>query len=176
MGVSVLIFILLIILDIIFINWNDSIINYLIVPVNRFFKLEIQPIKTKKSIFVYTQMFYVLACICLGIALYFLAKGMNMELSFTNIFAIMATISISIVLSLLAFFTVGGLGVREGAMFFMLKQYSNIQAALILPVVARFLTIIVELLMLIVAIIIGIRYGYFTKIGKNGTKVNIERK
>lgn len=163
--ISVLIFMLLIVLDIVFIVWNESVINYMIIPVNRLFKLKIQPVKTRKSVFIYTQMFYVLACVCLGMALYFLARGMNMELSFSHIFAIMATVSISIVLSLLAFFTVGGLGVREGALFFMLKQYSNIQAALILPVVARFLTIIVELLMVIIAIIIGMKYGYFRGIG-----------
>jgi hypothetical protein len=166
-GISVLIFVLLVIVDIIFIIWNESVINYLIVPGNRFFKLKIQPIKTKKSILIYTQIFYFIACVFLGIALYFLAKGLNMELSFSNIFAIMATISISIVLSLLAFFTVGGLGVREGAMFFMLKQFSNIEVALILPVVARMLTIIVELLMVIIAIIIGVRYGYFSKLSKS---------
>jgi hypothetical protein len=169
-GISAFIFILLIITDVIFIIWNDSIINYLIVPVNRIFKLEIEPIKTKKSIFIYTQMLYFLACLFLGMALYFLARGINIDISFSNIFAIMATISISLVLGLLAFFTIGGLGVREGTMFFMLKQFSNMQAALILPVVARFLTIIVELLIVIVAIIIGMKYGYFSNFSKSRQK------
>jgi hypothetical protein len=115
-------------------------------------------------------MLYFLACIFLGIALYFLAKGMNMEVPFTNIFAIMATISISLILGLIAFFSVGGLGVREGMMFLMLKQFSNIEVALILPVVARMLTIIVELSMLIIAIIIGMKYGYFHELIKSRQK------
>lgn len=166
-GFSVLIFLLLIIADVVFIIWNDSVINYLIKPVNRLFKVKIEPIKTRKTIFVYTQLLYFLACIFLGMALYFLARGINIDVSFSNIFAIMATISISLVTGLLAFFTVGGLGVREGTMFFMLKQFSNMQAALILPVVARFLTIIIELLMVIVAIIIGMKYGYFTAFAKS---------
>ena len=165
-GISVFIFAALIVLDIVFIIWSSSIINYLIVPIKRLFKVEIQPIKTNKIIFVYTQMLYFLACIFLGMAMYFLARGINMEVPFINIFGIMATISMSLVLGLIAFFTVGGLGVREGTMFFMLKQFSNIEAALILPVVARFLTIIVELLMVIVAIIIGMKYGYLNGIGK----------
>ena len=169
-GVSAFMFISLIVLDIVFIVWNNSIINYLIVPVNRIFKVEIQPIKTKKIIFIYTQMLYFLACIFLGTALYFLARGMNMGVPFTNIFAIMATISISLILGLIAFFSVGGLGVREGTMFVMLKQFSNIEVALILPVVARMLTIIVELSMLIIAIFIGMKYGYFHELTKSRQK------
>lgn len=58
------------------------------------------------------------------------------------------------------------LGVRERAMYFMLKQFSNIEMALILLVVARFLTILAELIMLTIAIIIGVRYGYFSGLGK----------
>jgi glycosyltransferase 2 family protein len=169
-GISVLIFILLMVLDFAFIIWNDSIINYLIIPVNRLFKIEIQPIKTKRIIFVYAQMIYFAAYILLGIAMYFLANGLNMEIPFANMFAVMATISVSLILGLLAFFSMGGLGVREGAMFFMLKQFSNIEIALIIPIAARLLLSIIELLMGITGIIIGMKYGYFPKSVKNRQK------
>jgi hypothetical protein len=56
--ISILTFILLIVLDFVFIIWNNSIINFLIVSVNRLFKVEIKPLKTKRIIFVYTQTFY----------------------------------------------------------------------------------------------------------------------
>jgi hypothetical protein len=169
-GISILIFILLIALDFAFIIWNDTIINYLIIPVNSLFKMRIQPIQTKRIIFVYAQMFYSVAYMLLGTAMYFLAKGINMEIPFNNIFAIMATIAVSLVSGLLAFFSIGGLGVREGAMFFMLKQFSTIEIALIIPVAARLLAIIIELFMAIIAIIIGIKYGYFSKLVKTGRK------
>lgn len=165
-AMALLIFGLVILVDFIFIAWHNTIINYLIRPVNNLIKLEIKPIKTRNMILVYTQLFYLAACAMLGMSLFFLGLGINMEMSFSNIFAFVATISISMILSLLAFFTVGGLGVREGAMYFMLKQFSNIETALILPVVARFLTILGELIMLTIAIIIGIRYGYFAGLGK----------
>lgn len=174
-GISIFVFCLLIFIDIAFIIWSNSIINYLLIPVNRVFKVEIQPIKTKKIIFVYTQMFYFFLVILLSIALYFLARGINIGMSITNIFAIMATICMSGILGYLAFFSMGGLGVREGTMFFMLKQFSNIEAALILPVVARILTIIVELLMMTIAIIIGVKYGYFSKLAKSRTQDIIHR-
>ena len=81
-GISILIFILLIALDFVFIIWNTSIINYLIIPINRIFKIEIQPVKMKKIIFVYVQMLYLLAYVLLGMGMYFLAKGMGMEMPF----------------------------------------------------------------------------------------------
>ena len=162
--VSVLIFALLIALDVIFIIWNTSIINYLIVPMNRLFKIEIQPIKMKKSLFVYSQALYFFAYILMGTALYLLAQGIGLGIPFPNIFSIMATISMAAMSSSLAFFSIGGLGVREGAMFFMLKQFSNVETALILPIAARLLSLIVELFAGIIAIIIGIKYGYFPKL------------
>lgn len=173
-GISILAFILLIVLDIVFIIWNTSIINYLIIPINRIFKTEINPIKIKKIIFVYTQTLYFIAYMLLGIAMYFLAKGMNMEIPFPNIFAIMATISVSVILGLMAFFSIGGLGVREGAMFFMLKQFSNVETALILPIVIRLLYLMVELFMGIIGIIIGMKYGYFPKQVKGRQKEVVE--
>jgi glycosyltransferase 2 family protein len=173
-GISVLIFIVLIIADIIFIVWNNDVINHLIIPVNRMFKVAIQPIKTGRIIFVYTQILYMAAFIFLGVAMYFLAKGLNMEIPFYNMFAIMAAISVSGVLGLIAFFSVGGLGVREGAMFFMLKQFSTVEAALILPIAARLLLTIVELLMGITGLMMGMKYGYFPKPAKSPQKEIIE--
>jgi uncharacterized membrane protein YbhN (UPF0104 family) len=168
--ISVLIFVLLIALDVVFIVWNTKIINYLIILLNRIFKMEIEPVKIKRVIFVYTQMYYFLACLLLGVAMYFLAKGMGMEIPLSSIFAIMATISVAGILGYLAFFTMGGLGVREGAMFFMLKQFTGVETALILPVAARLLTIFVELLMGAAGIFIGMKYGYFPKLGKSESR------
>ena len=75
--------------------------------------------------------------------------------------AIIATLSVSLVLGYVAFFSPGGLGVREGAMFFMLKQFSNIDIALILPIVMRLIYIIIELLLGIIGILIGMKYKFF---------------
>jgi uncharacterized membrane protein YbhN (UPF0104 family) len=161
--ISILIFILLVALDYFFISWNTSIINFLIIPMGRIFKVEIQPVKMKKRIFVYVQLLYFLAYAYLGIALYFLAKGIGMNMPFFNIFAIMATISTSALMGYIAFFSPGGLGVREGAMFMMLKQFSTVEIALILPIAARLLCVIADLFLGIAGIFIGIKYGYFPR-------------
>jgi hypothetical protein len=100
--------------------------------------------------------------------MYFLAKGINMKMPLTSMIAIIATISVAAIAGYIAFFSMGGLGVREGAMFFMLKQFSSIEAALILPIATRLLLTVVELFMGIIALIIGFRYGYFSGLPKNG--------
>ncbi len=161
--ISILFIILLIVLDAIFINWNNTIIKYLIVPINRLFNIAIQPIKTKKILLIYIQIIYFFAYFLLGISMYFLARGLNMGIPFANIFAMMAAISIAAIAGYLAFFTMGGLGVREGALFFMLKQFSNIETALILPIAGRLMVVIGEILFAVIAIIIGMRYGYLSK-------------
>lgn len=166
--ISVMLFILWFILDFIFIVWNNSIINYILIPINRLFKIEIQLIKTKRILFIYIQIIYFLAYFILGIATYFLARGLNMEMPFANIFAMMAAISIAAIAGYLAFFTMGGLGVREGALFLVLKQFSNIETALILPIAGRLMVVIGEILFAVIAIIIGMRYGYLSKSPKSG--------
>jgi uncharacterized membrane protein YbhN (UPF0104 family) len=123
--------------------------------------MEIQPIKMRKIILVYVQLLYLFAYIPLGIGTYFLAKGIGMDIPFSNIFAIMAAISVSAILGYIAFFSPGGLGVREGAMLVMLKQFSNIETALILPIVMRLIYIIIELLLGIIGILTGMKYGCF---------------
>jgi hypothetical protein len=170
--ISVLLFILLIVLDAIFIIWNNSIINYLIGPINRLFKIEIQPIKTKKILFIYIQIIYCFAYFLLGASMYFLAKGFNLGMPFANIFAMMAAISIAAIAGYLAFFTMGGLGVREGALFLLLKQFSSIETALILPIAGRLMIIAGEILYAIIAIIIGLKYGYLSKSNESSKKLS----
>ena len=125
---------------------------------------------SERIYFEYTQMFDLFVYMLLGIAMYFLAKGMSMEIPFSNIFAIMATISVTAIISSFAFFTIRGLGVREGAIFLMIRQFSSMETALILPIATRLLLIVVELFMGIIALIIGLGYGYFSGLSKNRQK------
>jgi hypothetical protein len=159
---GVFIFAMLIAADIIFINWNTSLVNYFISPIRRLLKIELQPITMKRSLFIYTQALYFLAYVLFAAALYCLARGIGLGMPFPDILSIMATISIAAISSSLAIFTVGGLGVREGAMFFMLKQFSNTETALILPFAARLGLLFVELLVGVTAIGLGLKRGYFS--------------
>lgn len=168
--ISILIFILLIILDFVFVIWNTPITNYLIIPINRIFKREIQPVKMRKLLLVYVQLLYLLAYIPAGIGMYFLAKGLGMGIFFFSILPIIATLAVSLVLGYVAFFSPGGLGVREGTMLVMLRQFSNVEIALILPIAMRLIYIIIELLLGIIGILAGMKYGYFPKQTKSRQK------
>jgi hypothetical protein len=165
--ISILMFILLIILDFVFVIWNTPIINYLIIPI---FKREIQPIKMRKLLLVYVQLLYLLSYIPVGIGMYFLAKGIGMEIPFFSILPLIATLSVSLVFGYIAFFSPGGLGIREGTMLVMLKQFSNVETALILPIAMRLIYIIIELSLGIIGILVGMKYGYFPEKEKNRQK------
>jgi len=165
-GLSVVVLSFLLLADVVFIIWSNSILNYLIIRLRRVFKIELQPINTKRSIFIYAQVIYFFAFIIFGLAFYFLGLGINIEIPFSNIVAVVAAIIMSVIIGLMAFFSIGGLGVREGTMFFLLKQFSSIEAAVILPILGRLLIITAELLLLMMAVIIGVKFGYFNKINQ----------
>lgn len=163
-GLSVIVLGILFLADGVFIIWSNSILNYLIIHMRRVFPVDLQPINTKRSIFIYAQVIYFFAFIMFGIAFYFLGLGINIEIPFSNIIAIVTSIIVSVIIGLMAFFSIGGLGVREGTMFFILKQFSSIEVAVILPILGRLLIITAEFLLLTIAVIVGVRFGYFNKI------------
>ena len=170
MRISILLFGFLILVDFAFIMWNTSVINWLIIKINKFFKREVQPIKIEKWLILYIQFLYLVAWIPPGIGAYFLAKGIGLAVASSDMFALISSMSVSWIIGYIAIFTPGGLGVREGIMFLMLKQFSNVKTALFLPLATRLIYIIVELLLGITGILIGMKYGYFPKQMKSRQK------
>ena len=145
MPISILLFGLLILVDFAIIIWNTSVINWLIIKINKFFKREVQPIKIEKWLILYIQFLYLVAWIPTGIAAYFLAKGIGLDIASSDMFALISSMSVSWIIGYITIFTPGGLGVREGIMFLMLNQFSNVKTALILPLAIRLIYIIIEL-------------------------------
>lgn len=170
MPISILLFGLLILVDFAIIIWNTSVINWLIIKINKFFKREVQPIKIEKWLILYIQFLYLVAWIPTGIAAYFLAKGIGLDIASSDMFALISSMSVSWIIGYITIFTPGGLGVREGIMFLMLNQFSNVKTALILPLAIRLIYIIIELLLGIIGILAGMKYGYFPKQKKSRQK------
>jgi len=175
-AITVLLFALLLSLDVIFMVWNTTIINSLVIPLGRLLNIALEPIKMKKRIFIYVQVWYFIAYAYLGVAMFFLARGIGMDIPFFNIFAITATISIAAILGYVAFFSPGGLGVREGMMFIMLRQYASMEVALILPIAARLLCIIGDLVLGALGISVGMRRGYFPRLVRHPRPQTIAEK
>jgi glycosyltransferase 2 family protein len=162
LSISISILALFIIVDFAFVKWNTSIINRLIVVINMLFKREIEPIKMRKLLIFSIQLLYLFDYMFMGMSMYFLSQGLGMAVSLSSIIAIAATISISSLLGHIVFISPAGLGVREGTMFVMLKQFSSIEAALILPIATRLVLITIDVLLGGIGIWIGIKYRYYS--------------
>ena len=75
--------------------------------------MEIQPIKMSKRLLIYIQFIYVMAYIPVGIGIIMLARGIGINISFSDSLAVIASMAVSWTTGYLAIFTPGGLGVRE---------------------------------------------------------------
>jgi glycosyltransferase 2 family protein len=162
LNISILVLTMFIIFVFAFIKWNTVIVNHLINTINRLFKRKIEPIKMRKLLLGSIHLLYLLDYMFMGMSMYFLALGLSMNISLSSILAITATISLSSLVGYIVFISPGGLGVREGVMFVMLKQFSNIEAALILPIVTRIVVIIIDILLGASGIWLGIKYQYYS--------------
>ncbi len=98
----------------------------------------------------------------MGFGGYFLAKGIGLDIAFTSIFALLASMSLSWLIGYFAVITPGGLGVREGVMLLMLNNVVNVQIALIFPLLSRLMYLVAEALLGLMALSLGIKFNVFS--------------
>jgi len=169
----VVLFTALILFNIAYIAWNSSLMNKLIVVINRLFKREIQPLSESRSLILLIQLIYVFSWTLMGAGGYFLAEGVGLEVPLTDIFAILAAMSLSWLIGYFAVFSPGGLGIREGFMLLMLNGVTNTATALIFPVISRLMYLIAEGFLGIAAILFGFRHDVFSS-GRSGVKRKVD--
>ena len=145
------------ILDLLFIVFNSTIIGFYIRIANSYLNRKIQKFHMPKSLLLGIQLLYLIQWNFLGVGGYFLAKGIGLEVLFTNFYAILASISLSWVIGYISIVTPGGIGVREGSMYFILKHMANVQIALIMPIATRFLYLLVELSLFLLGLLMALR-------------------
>jgi len=160
--VIVLAFAALIAFNIAYIAWNSILLNKLIMVINRLFKKEIQPLNESKPLILFIQLIYVSSWALMGAGGYFLAEGAGLNVPVTDIFAILAAMSLSWLIGYFAVLSPGGLGVREGFMLLMLNGVVNTATALIFPVISRLMYLLAEGLLGIAAMMFGIRHNVFS--------------
>ena len=98
----------------------------------------------------------------MGFGGYFLAKGIGLHLLYKDMYAILASMSISWLIGYFAIISPGGLGIREGMMLLMLNNIVNVQTALIFPILSRFMYLLAEALLGLTALALGIKYKVFS--------------
>lgn len=161
-NVIIVSFVALILFNAAYITWNSLLINTLVRIVGRLLKKEIKPLNDSKLLILFIQFIYACSWSLTGLSGYFLAKGIGLTILFNDIFAILASMSLSWVVGYVSIITPGGLGIREGMMLLMLNNIVSIQTALIFPILSRILYLIAEAVLGLMALLCGIKYKVFS--------------
>jgi uncharacterized membrane protein YbhN (UPF0104 family) len=130
--------------EISFILFNTGIINWLLKRVNALFKRDIKYFKTSIPLLVYLHAVYFLAASSFGAGAYLLTLGIGFDIASPRVLSVMSSFMISEVAGFVSFVTPGGLGVREGVMYLLLKNNSSGPISLILPIAARIMSMLVD--------------------------------
>lgn len=130
--------------EICFIQFNTSIINRLSEVFNALFKQDIKYFKMPIRLLVYLHVVYFLAAFSFGAGAYSLCIGIGFEVASPRILSVMSSFMISEVAGFVSFVTPGGLGVREGVMYLLLKDGSSGAISLILPLATRIMSMLVD--------------------------------
>jgi uncharacterized membrane protein YbhN (UPF0104 family) len=133
--------------DILFIKYNSTIFNGLIFLFNKIYKKDIHYFNISKKLLVQLHLVYFISAFCFGLAAYFMCFGIGLEVANKRIFSVMSAMIISDVVGFLAVFVPGGLGVREGVMYFLLKGDTSSTIFLILPIATRIVAMLVDIVL-----------------------------
>jgi glycosyltransferase 2 family protein len=134
-------------LDLGVIRFQSHIFNWLIALINRLFKRDLPRSNVPAMLMVRLHVIQFVSCFLFGIGAYLLCLGLGYSLEPREGLLIMASLLLSEVGGILAILAPGGLGVREGIMYAMLTGASTAALALILPLAARAVTMIVDVLL-----------------------------
>ena len=153
--------IVLILLNVAYIAFNSILLNKLITTANKFLKLDIPLLTNSIALLVYIQFMYAFSWLLTGLAGYYLVIGVGLQIETSELFALLASMSLSWLVGYLAVITPNGLGVREGFMLLMLNQVVNVQTALLFPIFSRIMFLLAEALLGLLALLMGIKLKVF---------------
>jgi uncharacterized membrane protein YbhN (UPF0104 family) len=146
-----------------FVLFNRTFLRYIIYTFSRITGKEISfyPISSYRVILM--ELIYLISAVFWALAGCFIALGIGFDLDSLKILFISAAMLLGDVIGFLILIAPGGLGVREGTMFLILKGTGIIQFALIMPIAVRLLSIVTDLIMGILSALIISRSKYFSR-------------
>jgi len=136
---------ILVLFEFCFIKFNSTIINRLLAAFNAVFKRDIQYFEITVNMLLYLHGIYVVAAFSFGMGAYLLCFGIGFEVATNRILQVMSSLMISEVAGFIAVITPGGLGVREGVMYLLLKGVSPGALSFILPLAMRLVSMIADI-------------------------------
>lgn len=122
-------------------------INVLVRLANALFKKNLATIKIPLMEMVLMHGLYLVSNLLFGLAGYFVALGIGLPHNLSLVIPIAGSMLLSDTLGFFAFVVPGGIGVREGVMYAMLKSAIDIQTCFMLPVAFRLVTTVSDLLL-----------------------------
>jgi len=125
-------------------SWSISLLVRLI---NTVFRKNLEAVNVPLRGMIFVHGLNLVSNLCFGVAGYFIAVGIGIPQGLSLVAPITAASLLSDTIGFFAFVVPGGLGVREGVMYAMLKSAVDIQTCFILPVAFRLVTMMCDLLL-----------------------------
>jgi hypothetical protein len=134
----------LIVLDVGFVAFHGPILNAVISTFNRVFHRSVPLLDVRNLMMLELHAVHFVANALQGCSMYLLCRAIGYRLDLSGILLVVSASLISDVVGFLAFLVPGGLGVREGAMYWMLGTSTG-SLALVLPLVSRMVSMLADI-------------------------------
>lgn len=153
---------LLLCANVIFIWQEHRILSVTIDFLNKFLNNKIVIFKTAKMTLIKLQFYYMLIYLLFGVSLWLIVWGIGLSHDIFLIYIFIVSYALGDAIGFLSLLSPGGLGVREGVMYNVLKTAFTSEFALILPIISRVTCMLSE------ALIAGVSLIYLKFFGLRG--------
>ncbi len=147
MAVSIPLFVLSVLFYAVFVFFNGRTFRKALKGVNNVFHKDFIFVEMPVKSLIWIQTVVLLSNMLFGLSGYTAILGINYCLPVNMVFPISAAVLFSDLLGFVVIIAPGGLGVREGALYFLLAGVSGKQTALLLPLVLRIVTMASDLIL-----------------------------
>ena len=145
--------------EIVFVIFNSPVINGFLSGINKIFKCDIKYFDTSPRLISYLHAIYFAAAFSFGMGAYLLCFGIGFDVATEMMFLIMSAMMISEVAGVVAFIAPGGLGVREGVMYLLLRGSPSGAFIFILPFATRIVSMLVDVILGALGLTLLNKYG-----------------
>lgn len=121
--------------------------NLLVRLINRLLRQRIDTFAAPLSTMIRAHALNLISNLLYGLSGYFVAVGIGMSGDFSLIIPIAAAMLLSDTVGFFVFLAPGGIGVREGVMYAILKSVVDIQTCFVLPIAFRLITTVNDLIL-----------------------------
>jgi uncharacterized membrane protein YbhN (UPF0104 family) len=135
------------VIDGVLIFGGPAVLNAIVPAINRAFHGEVEKLRVSAATMIIVHVAFVLGTVAYGLTGYLVTRGLGFELAFTDSWAVMASMLLADVIGFVTLVSPGGLGVREGVMYYLLRAATNPALTLLLPIATRLVCMLVEVVL-----------------------------